>query len=93
MTTAKTYLRLKLNPHDNLNVLQKELYLAVKLICHGLNLMKSAEAPFESDLIIGITRIIGYFCSDSSLSHVVAWVLATEHSATPLSAPHIPRLS
>lgn len=88
MTTAKTYLRLKLNPHDNLNVLQKELYLAVKLICHGSNLMKSAEAPFESDLIIGITGIIGYFCSEPSLSHAVAWVLATEHSA-----PHIPRLS
>ena len=88
MTTAKTYLRLKLNPHDNLNVLQQELYLSVKLICHGSNLMKSAEAPFESDLIIKITGIIGYFCSEPSLSHAVAWVLATEHSA-----PHIPRLS
>ena len=30
MTTAKTYLRLKLNPHDN-HVLQQELYLAAFL--------------------------------------------------------------
>ena len=52
----------------------------LKLICHGSNLMKSAEAPFESDLIIGITGIIGYFCSEPSLSHLVAWVLDTDHS-------------
>ena len=64
----------------------------LKLICHGSNLMKSAEAPFESDLIIGITGIIGYFCS-RILSHG-SWTLTTpDHSATPLSAPHIPRHS
>ena len=51
----------------------------LKLICHGSNLMKSAEAPFESDLIIGITGIIGYFCSSCPV---------TEHSSSTTETWH-----
>ena len=39
----------------------------LKLLFHRSNLMKSGEAPFESNLIIRITGIIVYFCSKLAL--------------------------
>ena len=60
-----------------------------KLIFHISNLMRSGEAPFESNLITGITWIIVYFCSKLALIlSQGSWPLSS--LATPLLHPSHP---